>query len=201
LFPLGPRGIWSNFRTVVVNSLGKNASGGVIVVRCVSVALAIGSIWLVGGTKGVLLGYVLSLFLVYPWFAWISLMAEHRWFCRSDTDDSWKRECENCRPTDFPGPVGWVIWQLVFPMSDKFHLAHSLYRYVRWSYLPTIDRRLSKDSPEYAAHRSEGLLFARAGRPAALSELRERLTGRRDDVAPWGQKFHARPDAAGAWPG
>jgi fatty acid desaturase len=82
------------------------------------------------------------------------------------------------------------VSRLVFPLSDRYHLAHSLYPYVRWSYLPAIDRHLRAHDPHYAVYQSAGLLFPRGPLPAALSELRERLSAPRPgDLAAWGERF------------
>ena len=190
-FPLSPRGFWINLRTSAVNSTMGNASWRTVGARLVSVALALSVLWLAGGAAGVAVGYAVPLLFVYPLFSWVSLLGEHRWFCPNDQGrDRWEMECINCRPTAFPGLTGWIVRQLVFPLSDAYHLAHSLYPHVRWSYLPAIDRHLRAHDPHYAAYRSEGLLFSRGPLPAALSELRERLHDPRPgDLARWGERF------------
>lgn len=197
LYPFTPRGFWINLRTSLVNSTRGNASWRAVVIRIVSLAAALGAIWLAGGVPGLVL-YGVSLLWVYPWFSWISILGEHRWFCSDDqAKDRWQMECINCRPTAFPGLSGWVIGRLIFPLSDKYHLAHSLYPYVRWNYLPTIDRHLRKHDPYYAVFQSEGLLFARGTMPAALSELRERVSAPRPgDLATWGARFAVARRAA-----
>ncbi|MEZ4315531.1 MAG: fatty acid desaturase, partial [Polyangiaceae bacterium] len=111
-FPLSPRGFWINLRTSVVNSTMGNASGWTVVTRLVSVTLALGVLWVAGGAVGIVVGYVAPLLFVYPLFSWVSLLAEHRWFCPNDQGrDRWEMECINCRPTAFPGLSGWVLRQ------------------------------------------------------------------------------------------
>lgn len=190
-FPFSPRGFWVNLRTSIVNSIQGNASGPAALGRVASLSAALGLFWAMGGAAGLIVGYGVSLLFVYPFFSWVSILAEHRWFCPDDeAQNRWQMECINCRPTEFPGVMGAVVRHLIFPLSDKYHLAHSLYPHVRWSYLPAIDRDLRASDAYYPAHRSEGLLFPRGPLPAALSELRQRLSAPRPgDVAAWGERF------------
>lgn len=190
-YPFSPRGFWVNLRTSTINSLRGNSSWYVVVTRVVALTLALSLLWLTGGTEGVVIGYAVPLLLIYPFFSWISILAEHRWFCPNDqASDRWQMECVNCRPTEFPGASGWIVRHLIFPLSDKYHLAHSLYPHVHWCYLPAIDRHLRQHDPYYSAYQSEGLLFPRGPLPAALSELKRRLsTPRPGDLAAWGEQF------------
>lgn len=194
-YPFTPRGFWINLRTSLVNSTRGNASWRAVVIRVVVLTLALWVIWRAGGVPGLVLGYGVSLLWIYPWFSWVSILGEHRWFCADDeAQDRWQMECINCRPTAFSGLTGWIIGTLIFPLSDKYHLAHSLYPYVRWSYLPTIDRHLRQHDPHYPVFRSEGLLFPRGPLPGALSELRQRLSAPRPgDLASWGERFAVSP--------
>jgi len=191
LFPFTPRGFWINLRTSLVNSTRGNASWRAVVVRLVALALALTVVWLSGGGLGLVLGYGVSLLWVYPWFSWLSILAEHRWFCSDEqARDRWQMECINCRPTAFPGLTGWVVGGLIFPLSDKYHLVHSLYPYVRWNYLPILDRHLRERDAHYPVFQSEGLLFPRGPHPAALSELRQRVSAPRPgDLASWSARF------------
>lgn len=191
LFPFTPRGFWINLRTSLVNSTRGNASWRTAMLRVVVVVATALVLWQTGGARGVVLGYVVPLLWFYPWFSWISILGEHRWFAPDDhAKDRWQMECINCRPTAFPGLLGWLIGGLIFPLSDKYHLAHSLYPYVRWDYLPTIDRHLRATDPHYPVYASIGLLIARGDRPAALSELRQRLhEPRPGDLATWHTRF------------
>lgn len=190
-YPFSPRGFWVNLRTSLVNSTLGNSSWQVIVTRIVALALALSLLWLCAGAVGIVVGYVVPLLLVYPFFSWISILTEHRWFCPNDQGrDRWQMECINCRPTDFPGVSGWIVRQLIFPLSDRYHLAHSLYPHVRWSYLPTIDRYLRQHDEYYAVYQSEGLLLPRGPLPTALSELKQRLAAPGPgDLAAWGERF------------
>jgi fatty acid desaturase len=192
LYPLLPRGFWVNLRTSAVNAWLGNASVAAALTRVAAMILGVGLVWLCGGLPG-LFAYAIALLLVYPWFSWLSILAEHRWFCPSERPaNRWQMECTNCRPTGFAGWTGWLARQLVFPLSDAYHLVHSLYPYVRWNYLPALDRHLRAHDPFYAAYASEGFLFPRGALPAALSELKDRLTRRTGDLAAWGEDFAIR---------
>lgn len=191
LFPFTPRGFWINLRTSLVNSTKGNSSWRVVALRLVVLASALALIWHSGGAAGLALGYLLPLLLVYPLFSWISILGEHRWFVSDDAaQDRWQMECINCRPMEFPGVSGWIVGHLIFPLSDKHHLAHSLFPYVRWNYLPAIDRYLREHDPYYPVHQSRGLLRPRGPLPAALSELKQRVTGAGSgDLAAWSERF------------
>lgn len=191
LFPFSPRGFWINLRTSLLNSTKGNSSWRVVALRVAVVAATLALVWSCGGAAGLVFGYLVPLLLVYPWFSWISILVEHRWFCADDAArDRWQMECINCRPTEFPGVSGWIVSRLIFPLSDRYHLAHSLFPYVRWNYLPPIDRYLREHDPYYPTYRSEGLLFPRGPLPAALSELKQRVTGTgAGDLAAWAERF------------
>jgi len=190
-YPLLPAGFWVGLRTMAQHSTLFNRNFATLVLRVVTVAAVICGFIGLAGWRGLLLGYVIPLFITYPLYTWLSLLSEHRWFVASDAEAARRTmECTNCRPLDFPGIHGWVIRQLVYPLSDQYHLAHSLYPFVRWNYLPAIDRALKERDELYARYRSEGFLFGRKEMPAALSELRDRLTGARDwDLAPWSAQY------------
>ncbi|WP_394826765.1 fatty acid desaturase family protein [Pendulispora albinea] len=203
LYPLTPLGFWVGLRTMAQHSTLYNRNIGTLFLRIATVAGFVGGFIALAGWKGLVLGYVVPLFVSYPLYTWLSLLSEHRWFVASDPGaDRRTMECTNCRPIDFPGVGGWVIRQLVYPLSDQYHLAHSLYPFVRWNYLPAIDRALKERDELYARYRSEGFLFGREGMPAALSELRERLTGARDwDRAPWSAQYARQPKPSRSFTG
>lgn len=176
LYPLTRRGVRDNLSQMARNAR-LNRNGIVVACRLASLALAGGVLYLAGGWQGVLFGWVLPLLTSYPLFAWLALLAEHRWFADAAPEgaDRLAQELHAGRPTDYAGLSGWLVRRLVSPTSDAYHLAHSLYPGVRWNYLPVIDRQLKIDNPEYTRFASSGLLHARDGIPSALSELRARL--------------------------
>jgi hypothetical protein len=74
----------------------------------------------------------------------------------------------------------------MFPATDHYHLAHSLYPHIRWNHMPALDRVLASGDPRYARYGSVGLLVQGGEAPSALSELRARMTsGHAADLAPW----------------
>lgn len=176
LYPLTPRGIVDNV-TVMARNTRLNRNGTVIAYRMGSLVLIVGGLYMAAGWRGVLFGWLLPLLTSYPLFAWLALLAEHRWFVDAAPDgaDRLVHELQAGRPTDYGGVSGWLVRRLVSPTSDAYHLAHSLYPGVRWNYLPAIDRQLKIDNPDYTRFASSGLLFTRDGIPSALSELRNRL--------------------------
>lgn len=193
-YPLLPRGFWVGIRTLVQHSVFCNRGWRTAVLRVLAVSATLFTFLTLTGWKGLVWGYVVPLFTTYALFTWWSLLSEHRWFVACDVTDRRTLECTNCRPMDFPRPHGWLIRQLVYPLSDRYHLAHSLYPFMRWNHLPAIDRHLVQHDEAYARHRSEGFLFASTARPAALSELRERLTGEGEaDLAGWSAQYARAP--------
>jgi fatty acid desaturase len=194
LHPFSIMGLAETARNFVDGVFRKNANSALLPPRLAVMAAFWTLIWAVGGLEGFLLGFLAPLATVYPLFSWISVLTEHRWFVRCDVGDRHIRECENGRPTDYPGAIGALLKHLVFPFTDHHHLAHSLYPALRWSYLPAVDRILKEQDPHYAKFRSVGLFFPSEGRPSALSELRERLTGSEyADVAEWAHDLAAPP--------
>lgn len=135
-------------------------------------------IWLVGGWVGLLGVYLVAILLLYPQFAWISQLIEHRWLSPIEVDPDVSREYAHGRPTDFPGLSGALLRILVLPYGDSYHLAHSLFPFVRWNYLPAVDAAMKDLEPNYARGRSIGLFTARNGVPAAIDVIRDKVIGR-----------------------
>lgn len=133
------------------------------------------------GFQGLFILYILPLIITYPLFSWISLLVEHRWFVNCKETDRYLKECINARPTYYKGLLGWLIKHLIFPGTDHYHLAHSLYPIIRWNYMKVIDIELQKKCPYYIRYASEGLLFINGTKPSALSELRDRMTCHHED--------------------
>ncbi|MCD5327151.1 fatty acid desaturase family protein [Chromobacterium piscinae] len=174
LYPLWPAGFWNNLSTMTRNSL-LNHSKTTALARCATLLATGALLYWVGGWAGVAFGWLLPLFTSYPVFAWVSLLAEHRWFMPGFPQERLELEYLMGRPTDYFGVSGWLVRVFIAPTSDAYHLVHSLYPGVRWNYLPAIDRHLKIHDPRYTEHASEGLLRCRGNAPSALSELRERL--------------------------
>ncbi|RDS83898.1 dihydrorhizobitoxine desaturase [Dyella monticola] len=174
LYPLTPRGLRVNITTMLRNSM-LNHSKTTTVIRCICLLQLALTFFVLAGWKGVVLGWFAPLFTTYALFAWLALLAEHRWFVSGSFENRRELEYLAGRPTDYSGFSGWMVRILVSPTSDAFHLAHSLYPGVRWNYLPAIDRILKITDSRYTAHASEGLIFSKHGAPSALSELRDRL--------------------------
>lgn len=185
LYPLTPRGIVDNISGMARNAR-LNRNGTVVAWRLASLTLAGSVLYAAGGWLGVLCGWLLPLLTSYALFAWLALLAEHRWFVAAAPDEASRvaHELQAGRPTDYAGLSGWLVRRLISPTSDAYHLAHSLYPGVRWNYLPAIDRQLKIDDPDYTRFASTGLLFSRDGIPSALSELRERLCPVPDHTLP-----------------
>jgi hypothetical protein len=180
-----PRGFAETLRMAATGVRMNHSWAGAALRGSVMLSLVLLLLWC-GGWKALAFGYLVPLVTIYPWFSWISLLVEHRWFVECHEEDRVARECVNARPTDYHGLSGWLIKHCVLPATDHHHLAHSLYPHVRWNYMAAIDRVLKAREPRYAAYRSEGLLWSNGARPSALSELRERMTSNAHaDLAPW----------------
>ena len=191
--PLTPTGFADTVKNVWAATTRQNERVWMLPVRLAVAASTLTGVLLVAGQVGLAVGFVLPLLTVYPFFSWLSVLAEHRWFARCQATDRRERECVNGRPTDHPGLLGWAVKHLVFPFSDHYHLAHSLYPLLRWNYLPAVDRALKARDPHYPRYRSVGLLATAGGVPSALSELRERLsTPDHPDVAEWARDLPVR---------
>ena len=78
LHPLTFAGFRETLGAMTTNALRKNATRGAATARAVTLAAAVMLFWWVGGPKALLFGYVLPLVTVYPFFSWISVLAEHR---------------------------------------------------------------------------------------------------------------------------
>lgn len=185
LFPLTPAGLTETLRGAWANVFRRNHTTVCAGLRLCVVGVVGWAFLRLGGATGLLVGYVVPLLTVYPLCSWISVLAEHRWFAACDATDRRTRECVNGRPTDYHG-LARLAKHTIFPFSDHYHLAHSLYPKLRWNYLAAVDRALKEQDARYARFASSGLLRVRGSRPSALSELRERLTTPdHADLAPW----------------
>lgn len=175
LYPLSPAGLRNTVVTLWRGSRA-NRNQAAVFARIGSVAGAGVLLHAAGGWAGVVFGWLVPLLTTYPVFAWIALLSKHRWFVEEFATNPRDQEYIAGRPTDYTGLLGLLVRLFISPMSDAYHLAHSLYPTVRWNYLPVIDRYLKVNEPRYTAHASRGLLFPSDDIPSALSELRDRLT-------------------------
>lgn len=174
-FPLSLAGLWNTLVTLG-RGFRVNRNRTAVALRVTTVAAVAAVLFATGGWPGVVFGWLAPLVTTYPVFAWVALLAKHRWFLSASAARPRDQEYVAGRPTDYPGLAGVLVRLFVSPMSDAYHLAHSLYPTVRWNYLPAIDQHLKIVDARYTAHASRGLLFPRDGIPTALSELRDRLT-------------------------
>ena len=195
LHPLSPRGLAETV-TMTATNAARNTRAPYVALRAAAMAAVVAALLAAGGVPALAWAYVVPMLTTYPLLSWVSLLAEHRWFVASDAADRWTRECLAGRPTAYPGVVGALLSRAVSPCSDRYHLAHSLFPSLRWNHLPAVDAALRAAPDErYARYASEGLLLARGGAPAALSELRDRMTLARDDLAPWAAALVPSPTA------
>jgi fatty acid desaturase len=188
LMPLGPSGFRETVVTMVKASLFLNSNAQAAVLRLVSVGLAGGLFYGLAGWPGILLGYLPALVIAYPLFAWLSLLAKHRWHVPVMPGVARGRDhdFEHGRATDYTGFSGALVRYFICPSSDAYHLAHHLFPFVRAEYLPVVDRALKISEPRYTQYISNGLIFERHGQPAALSELKHRLTVTKHSTVPDG---------------
>jgi len=190
-FSFTPRGFAETLELLVTGAR-KNEHVRGVVLRMVMVGLSTWALVAAFGWFGYLVGFALPMVTTYPWYSWLSLLAEHRWFVDCDETNHVGRECVLGRPTYYPGVLGWFVRHGVFPATDHYHLVHSLYPHIRWNYMAAIDRALVASEPRYAKYASDGLLFPHGARPSALSELRARMTASDPpDLAAWATQLAA----------
>ncbi|ESA36551.1 dihydrorhizobitoxine desaturase [Leptolyngbya sp. Heron Island J] len=122
--------------------------------------------------------YLIPLIVFYPLFAWWSQVIEHRWYVKNIpvSMEFSRLECEVGRPTIFSGFEGWIIKNEVLPFCDSYHLAHSLLPFVRWNFLPFLDKALRFNLPYYSKYESFGLFFSSlSNKSSAIFQLKDRL--------------------------
>jgi fatty acid desaturase len=176
-FPLTAAGILLLLKGCLTNLLHRNHGTGEFLLRALIVSLITLPMVMFGSTWEIVWIYLVPLVVVYPLFAWLSQVVEHRWFLPQPDDRSrLGRELAFGRPTEYAGLSGLLIRQNIFPFGDSYHLAHSLFPNVRWNYLPAVHELLKRHLEGYMDHASQGLFWHPAGTPSATSELRERLT-------------------------
>lgn len=127
-------------------------------------------------TKALIFLYVFPVLVIYPLFYWLAHVALHRWYAPCESNIAYyERELELGRPTEFKGILGFIIRHNIFPIGDSYHLAHSLFPIVRWTYLPQVDQILKKYFPKYSENMSCNLFFFTHSMPSAISELKDRM--------------------------
>ncbi|MGH9076017.1 MAG: fatty acid desaturase [Acidimicrobiales bacterium] len=198
--PLTPRGLAETLGACWTNALHGDRARTTILLRLAAVAAAATTMWWTAGTPGLLAAYVVPLLTVYPFFSWVSVLAEHRWFVAVAPAGRRARECVNGRPTDYRG-LGRLAKYTIFPFTDHHHLAHSLYPSLRWNYLKAVDAALKERDPLYGRFASVNLWHQSGGQPSALSELFDRLTTpEHPDLAQWARDLAGRERAPAGEP-
>jgi len=174
-YPLTPLGVLSTVKTAYKNFFNNKSSHGFLL-RLATIISTLTYFYVFAGSYGVVWGYLIPAFTIYPFLAWLAQLAEHRWFIpNTNVRDRVEYEYINGRPTDYPGLLGGIVRTWIFPFGDSYHLAHSLYINAHWLLLVNIDRELKKTEKKYMEFCSEGLFFSSTERPSALSELKQRL--------------------------
>lgn len=147
LFPLSPAGIG---RTAVAIAEGVRGQAEMGWWR-VAVFLAVPASAVAFGWPLLIFGWVVPRLLLYPLLAWMSMLAEHRWFdpgvdagrtpyrTRSEVIEALRclRLYRRNRVLEFVARGTWL------PYGDLFHYAHSAHPAVRWNYLPALEATLS----------------------------------------------------------
>ncbi|MBD8555179.1 fatty acid desaturase [Rhizobium sp. CFBP 8762] len=175
-YPISPKGVLATVKGNLSDAMFENSSSYIVFLRVLVTVSVIGLYLSIGGPSALVVGWIIPVFLIYPLFAWWSLLSKHRWHTTYiPTADKRAHDYEHGRATDFPGLFGIIHRYLIFPMSDAYHLAHHIYPFVRSEYLPEVDRALKVREPRYTQYISSGMLFGFDGQPAALSELYHRL--------------------------
>jgi fatty acid desaturase len=143
LFPLTLRGVMDSTHGVVRNLLTPPRSYLRVAAFLSPILLA----FVVGGIRAILFGLVIPRLLLYPQLAWLSLLAEHRWFDSNLSNDRLKAEAGRCLRLYPHNQLNMSIARLTWlPYGDAFHYAHSSFPGVRWNYLARLDALLPRPS-------------------------------------------------------
>jgi fatty acid desaturase len=134
--------------------------------------------------------------VLYPQLAWMSLLAEHRWF--ADTPRRGRPievEAARCVRVLRGRPVLELIARTSWlPYGDLFHFVHSTYPTIRWNYLPTMERLigLPQFTPAniFSGHSS---LIAMLYRSACMPESQWRRLRIGSDLARGRRAVQSRP--------
>ncbi|WP_395857360.1 fatty acid desaturase family protein [Cystobacter fuscus] len=183
-FPLTWRGLLARLKEMLSYLLADRFSLNFFL-RIATIATVVGLFVAFDSVNALIFLYVVPVFITYPLFYWLAHVALHRWFAPCDpTLGYYERELELGRPTEFKGPMGFIVRHNIFPLGDSYHLAHSLFPNVRWNYLPQVDAIMKRYSPKYSENMSCDLIIPGRSLPSAISELRERVVAGRMEELP-----------------
>ncbi|MDR8038782.1 fatty acid desaturase [Burkholderia cenocepacia] len=144
--------------------------------RIATVAVIVALFAHFGMYEEMLLYYIIPVLITYPLFYWIAHISLHRWYEDvSDDIDYDTRELTLGRPTEFPGIVGLIVRNNIFPLGDSYHLAHSLFPTVRWNHLPRVDKYLKATIPIYSQNITHGLFISARGGQSILAGLKKTM--------------------------
>ncbi|AKM02688.1 fatty acid desaturase [Burkholderia pyrrocinia] len=144
--------------------------------RITTVAVIVALFAHFGMYEEMLLYYIIPVLITYPLFYWIAHISLHRWYEDvSDEIDYDTRELTLGRPTEFPGIVGLIVRNNIFPLGDSYHLAHSLFPTVRWNHLPRVDKYLKATFPIYSQDITHGLFISARGGQSILAGLKKTM--------------------------
>lgn len=175
-YPLTPPGILMRIKGCIRSVMDDFGYPIRLALRIICVSLVVLPFIYYGKYYELTMFYILPLLVFFPQFYWFSLVVEHRWFVDVSNESRLQREIISGRPTDYPGVSGFLWRTHFFPVGDSYHMVHSLFPYLRWNYLPTVDKLLKKNIPEYSEHLSAGLFLKKyESKPTAISELRDRM--------------------------
>ena len=172
--PITPIGVISNLRQALRNMTEPSLISKEGIARVASVMVVFITITYMAGLGSYLLMFLIPRFVVYPLFAWLSLLVEHRWFTDVSGMKGREKEYAFGRRTNYPGLAGKFTCVILFPYGDAFHLAHSLFPFVRWNHLPQVDRLLNEHDNEYSKAQTYGLLWRTGHRKGVLNYLVDR---------------------------
>ncbi|QRK12838.1 fatty acid desaturase [Archangium violaceum] len=182
-YPLTWKGLLARLKEIISYLLADRFSLNFFL-RIATIVTVVGLFVAFDSVNALVFLYVVPVFITYPLFYWLAHVALHRWFAPCDLNlGYYERELELGRPTEFRGPIGFIVRHNIFPLGDSYHLAHSLFPNVRWNYLPQVDELMKRYSPKYSENMSCNLLIPARGLPSAISELRERVVeGRLEEM-------------------
>jgi len=150
LYPLTVPGIAHAFREYMASGARGLRVSSWLARKSVPVAIAL-CLYLLLGWPGLVFGYVVPRFVIYPAFAWLSLLIEHRWFRRCHlvgipAADEAARCLRLYRAQPLTLALARATW---LPYGDAFHFAHSTHPAVRWNYLRALDHQLVAEVAQF----------------------------------------------------
>lgn len=149
-YPLTWAGIFHELRTCFTAVTPGLRVGAWLARKSVPLAIVI-TLYLLLGWPSMVFGYLLPRFVIYPVFAWFSLLVEHRWFQRAaPTGVPFVDEAARCLRLYRARPLVLAVARLTWlPYGDAFHFAHSVHPAVRWNYLRALDQQLMADVAQF----------------------------------------------------